>query len=73
GGSFSTVAPGAPGATAGPRDDVLGIAASPSAEQGTVAGKDAGVLGIRGAIAVGVACVIASGALVYYVERMLLH
>lgn len=73
GGSFSTVAPGAPGATAGPRDDVLGIAASPSAEQGTVAGKEAGVLGIRGAIAVGVACVIASGALVYYVERMLLH
>ena len=69
-GSFSAVAPGVPGAPAGAADEAAGTPGS-SPEGATVA--PSGVLGIWGAIAVGVASVIASGALVYYVERLLLH
>lgn len=74
GGSFSSAAPGVPGAPTEVSAEAVGDPASTLREvtmQPSAAGS--GVLGIWGAISVGVASVIASGALVYYVERMLLH
>ncbi|WP_372697023.1 hypothetical protein [Arthrobacter sp. JSM 101049] len=59
--------PGAVGATAPAPDDAPGAAAAENGRAGQA------TIGIWGAVAGGVAAVIASGALVYYTERLLLR